>query len=56
MAQRTNIAATIGAWSRDAAEHALAGADEDVLARGAADRQFARNQDDRETVLAVAKV
>ncbi|MFD9397179.1 hypothetical protein ACFWBB_42555, partial [Streptomyces sp. NPDC060000] len=50
------ISTTIGTWSRDAAEHALAGADEDVLAWVAADRQIAQNQDDRETLLAVAKV
>ncbi|MYW49135.1 ALF repeat-containing protein, partial [Streptomyces sp. SID161] len=50
------ISTTIGTWSRDAAEHALAGADEDLLAWVAADRQIAQNQDDRETVLAVAKV
>ncbi|MET9119396.1 hypothetical protein ABZX38_35110, partial [Streptomyces longwoodensis] len=50
------VSTTIGTWSRDAAEHALAGADEDVLAWIAADRQLAQNQDDRETVLTVAKV
>ncbi|MDX2678669.1 hypothetical protein PV333_20280, partial [Streptomyces sp. NY05-11A] len=50
------ISTTIGTWTRDAADHALAGADEDVLAWVAADRQIAQNQDDREVVLAVAKV
>lgn len=50
------ISTTIGTWSRDAAEYALAGADEDILAWVSADRQLAQTQDDRETVLALAKV
>lgn len=50
------ISTTIGTWSRSAAEYALAGADEDVLAWVSTDRRIAQTQDDRETVLALAKV
>nr|WP_240981080.1 ALF repeat-containing protein [Streptomyces sp. N502] len=50
------ISTTIGTWSRSAAEYALAGVDEDVLAWVSTDRQIAQTQDDRETVLALAKV
>ncbi|MCE7553403.1 ALF repeat-containing protein, partial [Streptomyces thermodiastaticus] len=50
------ISTTIGTWSRSAAEYALAGADEDVLAWVSTDRGIAQTQDDRETVLALAKV
>ncbi|MEV0169493.1 ALF repeat-containing protein, partial [Streptomyces sp. NPDC050803] len=46
---------SVGTWTREAAEFALAGTDESVLNWIDADRVLAQRQDDRETVLAVAK-
>ncbi|WP_433891324.1 ALF repeat-containing protein [Streptomyces sp. CA-111067] len=43
------------AWSREAARFALAGADTDVHTWIGADRALAKDQDDRETVLAIAQ-
>ncbi|WP_424217448.1 ALF repeat-containing protein (plasmid) [Streptomyces sp. BI20] len=45
-----------GTWTREAAEFALAGADADVRNWVDTDRQLAQRQDDRENVLAVARV
>ncbi|MEU3723650.1 ALF repeat-containing protein [Streptomyces sp. NPDC031705] len=43
-----------GTWTRDAAEFALAGAEQDVVNWIDTDRLLAEQQDDRETVLAMA--
>ncbi|WP_199553247.1 ALF repeat-containing protein, partial [Streptomyces sp. N35] len=45
-----------GSWTREAAEFALAGNDEDVLNWLDADRVLAQKADDRETVLGVARM
>ncbi|MEU2184717.1 hypothetical protein ABZ579_28490, partial [Streptomyces thermolilacinus] len=45
-----------GTWTREAAEFALAGGDYEILNWIDADRLAAQQQDDRETVLAVAQV
>lgn len=45
-----------GTWTREAAEFALAGNDDDVLRWLDADRGLAQRLDDRETVLAVARM
>ncbi|MER7105410.1 ALF repeat-containing protein, partial [Streptomyces humidus] len=45
-----------GAWTRQAAQFALSGSDEDVLSWVDLDRSIAKNQDDRETVLYLAQI
>ncbi|MGW5641154.1 hypothetical protein ACWEWQ_41795, partial [Streptomyces sp. NPDC003832] len=45
-----------GAWTRQAAQHALAGSDDDVFAWIDLDRAIAQGQDDRETALHVATI
>ncbi|MFF2409622.1 hypothetical protein [Streptomyces sp. NPDC058092] len=45
-----------GAWTRQAAQHALAGSDDDIFAWIDLDRALAQAQDDRETTLHVATV
>ncbi|MCT9112345.1 hypothetical protein N4G69_43355, partial [Streptomyces mirabilis] len=45
-----------GAWTRQAAQHALAGSDDDIFAWIDLDRALAEAQDDRETALHVATV
>ncbi|WP_392958755.1 hypothetical protein [Streptomyces sp. LN245] len=45
-----------GAWTRQAAQHALAGSDDDVFAWIDLDRAVAQGQDDRETTLHVATI
>ncbi|MGW7278870.1 ALF repeat-containing protein, partial [Streptomyces sp. NPDC054844] len=44
-----------GSWTREAAEFALSGADEDVVNWIDTDRLLAQRQDDRETVLTIAQ-
>ncbi|MFB7087008.1 ALF repeat-containing protein, partial [Streptomyces sp. NPDC056296] len=45
-----------GSWTREAAEYALSGSDDDILNWLGADRLLAQGQDDRENVLTVAEL
>ncbi|MFC8215783.1 ALF repeat-containing protein, partial [Streptomyces sp. NPDC057296] len=52
----TGLLEAKGAWTREAAQHALAGTDDDILSWVDLDRTLAQNQDDRETVLYIAQI
>ncbi|MEU7405123.1 ALF repeat-containing protein, partial [Streptomyces sp. NPDC044948] len=52
----TGLLDSKGPWTRQAAQFALAGSDEDVLSWVDLDRTLAMNQDDRETVLYLAQI
>ncbi|GAB2328615.1 ALF repeat-containing protein, partial [Streptomyces variabilis] len=51
-----NLLSSHGTWTREAAEFALSGDDQAVLAWVDTDRVIAQNQDDRETVLYIARI
>ncbi|MFE7415503.1 ALF repeat-containing protein, partial [Streptomyces laurentii] len=52
----TGLLVAQGAWTRQAAQFALAGSDDDVLSWVDLDRSLAKNQDDREAVLYLAQI
>ncbi|UIX35297.1 ALF repeat-containing protein [Streptomyces sp. GQFP] len=52
----TGLLTAKGAWTREAAQFALAGGDNDVLSWVDLDRGIAQHQDDRETVLYIAQI
>ncbi|PPS70839.1 hypothetical protein BZZ08_07205 [Streptomyces sp. MH60] len=52
----TGLLEAKGAWTRQAAQYALAGSDDDLYSWIDLDRALAQSQDDRETVLHIAEV